>query len=98
LEAKVPGLFSDSGFDTDAVRGFIFHPDGFFVGALGRELVSAGASSSIHLPAVAIDRVPIHLQICAWVTADDAPGVALNLTRSVVEQQHHVPILFIGDR
>jgi hypothetical protein len=37
LEAKVPGLFSDSGFDTDAVRRLIFHPDGFFVGAPGRQ-------------------------------------------------------------
>jgi hypothetical protein len=39
LEAKLPGLFSDSGFDTDAVRRLIFHPDGFFVGAPGRQHV-----------------------------------------------------------
>jgi hypothetical protein len=66
--------------------------------SLGSELVSVGASSSIHLPAVAIDRVPRHLQICAWVAAYDPPGVVFNLTRPVVEQQHHVPILFMSDR
>ena len=57
-----------------------------------------GTSSSIHLPAVTTDRVPIQLQICAWMGTDDSSCVVFNLTRSVVEQQHHVPILFIGDR
>lgn len=37
MEAKVPGLFSDSGFDTDAVCRLIFDPDSFFVGASGRQ-------------------------------------------------------------
>jgi hypothetical protein len=34
----------------------------------------------------------------AWVTAEGSTGVVFNLTRSVVEQQHHVPVLFIRDR
>jgi hypothetical protein len=32
------------------------------------------------------------------VAAYDPPGVVFNLTRPVVEQQHHVPILFMSDR
>ncbi len=46
----------------------------------GYELATVGASSSIHPPAVATDRIPIRLQIFAWVTAKDPAGVAFNLS------------------
>ena len=63
----------------------------------GYELATVGASSSIHPPAVATDRIPIRLQIFAWVTAKDPAGVAFNLARPVVEQHRHVPIFFMSD-
>ncbi len=63
----------------------------------GYELATVGASSSIHPPAVATDRIPIRLQIFARVTAKDPAGVAFNLARPVVEQHHHVPIFFMSD-
>src|SRR5215472_11648290 len=56
------------------------------------------ASSSIHLSAVASDRIPTGRQILAWLTAKDPPSGVFNRSCSVVEQHHHVPVLFMSNR